>query len=98
MRTSAASPAALGANTNRTLLKLTSLAYVISLHELLTASQVRGAADFHYAEAYSAAVIYYLVIVSVLMAIQAQLERRFTWSSAGRRRRVPVVSVAHDAR
>ena len=81
-----------------TLLKLTSLAYVISLHELLTASQVRGAADFHYAEAYSAAVIYYLVIVSVLMAIQAQLERRFTWSSAGRRRRVPVVSVAHDAR
>ncbi len=81
-----------------TLLKLTSLAYVISLHELLTAAQVRGAADFHYAEAYSAAVIYYLVIVSVLMAIQAQLERRYTWSSAGRRRRVPVPAVAHDAR
>ncbi len=81
-----------------TLLKLTSLAYVISLHELLTAAQVRGAADFHYAEAYSAAVIYYLVIVSVLMAIQAQLERRYTWSSAGRRRHVPVPAVAHDAR
>ena len=83
-----------------TLLKLTSLAYVISLHELLTASQVRGAADFHYAEAYAAAVVYYLVIVSVLMVIQAQLERRYTWSSAGRRRRRPgpVVSVAHDAR
>src|SRR3954470_2491077 len=42
-----------------TLLKLTSLAFVISLHELLTASQVRGAADFHYAEAYAAAVVYY---------------------------------------
>src|SRR6266700_1970135 len=81
-----------------TLLKLTSLASVISLHELLTASQVRGAADFHYAEAYSAAVIYYLVIVSVLMVIQAQLERRYTWSSVGRRRRVPVPAVAHDAR
>jgi len=82
-----------------TLLKLTSLAYVISLHELLTASQVRGAADFHYAEAYAAAVVYYLVIVSVLMAIQAQLERRYTWTSAGRRRgRAPVVSVAQDAR
>src|SRR3954467_189195 len=81
-----------------TLLKLTSLAYVISLHELLTASQVRGAADFHYAEAYAAAVVYYLVIVSILMAIQAQLERRFTWSSAGRRRRAPVPAVAHDAR
>jgi hypothetical protein len=81
-----------------TLLKLTSLAYVISLHELLTASQVRGAADFHYAEAYAAAVVYYLVIVSVLMVVQAQLERRYTWTSAGRRRgRAPVVSVAQDA-
>jgi ABC-type amino acid transport system permease subunit len=81
-----------------TLLKLTSLASVISLHELLTASQVRGAADFRYAESYAAATVYYLVIVSVLMAIQAQLERRFTWSSAGRKRRAPVPAVAHDAR
>src|SRR3954453_10267087 len=81
-----------------TLLKLTSLGFVISLHELLTASQVRGAADFRYAESYAAAVVYYLVIVSILMAIQAQLERRFTWSSAGRRRRAPVPAVAHDAR
>jgi ABC-type amino acid transport system permease subunit len=71
---------------------------VISLHELLTASQVRGAADFRYAESYAAATVYYLVIVSVLMAIQAQLERRFTWSSAGRKRRAPVPAVAHDAR
>jgi polar amino acid transport system permease protein len=81
-----------------TLLKLTSLAFVISLHELLTAAQVRAASDFRYPEAYSAALVYYLVIVSVLMAIQAQLEKRFTWSSAGRRRRVPVPAVAHDAR
>jgi polar amino acid transport system permease protein len=81
-----------------TLLKLTSLAFVISLHELLTAAQVRGAADFHYAEAYAAATIYYLVIVSILMVIQAQLERRFTWSSAGRRRREVLRPVAQDAR
>ena len=81
-----------------TLLKLTSLAFVISLHELLTAAQVRAASDFRYPEAYSAALVYYLVIVSVLMAIQAQLEKRFTWSSVGRRRRVPVPAVAHDAR
>ena len=81
-----------------TLLKLTSLASVISLHELLTAAQVRAAGDFRYPEAYSAAPVYYLVIVSVLMAIQAQLERRFTWSSVGRRRRVAVPAVAHDAR
>jgi polar amino acid transport system permease protein len=84
-----------------TLLKLTSLASVISLHELLTASQVRGNSDFRYPEAYSAALVYYLVIVSVLMVVQAQLERRFTWSSAGRRARAvapAVPAVSHDAR
>jgi ABC-type amino acid transport system permease subunit len=81
-----------------TLLKLTSLAFVISLHELLTAAQVRAASDFRYPEAYSAALVYYLAIVSVLMVVQAQLEKRFTWSSAGRRRRVAVPAVAHDAR
>jgi len=85
-----------------TLLKLTSLAFVISLHELLTAAQVRGNAGFQYAEAYSAALVYYLAIVSVLMIVHAQLERRFTWSSAARRRRrvaAPAVpAVSHDAR
>jgi polar amino acid transport system permease protein len=83
-----------------TLLKLTSLGFVISLHELLTASQVRASSDFHYVEAYTAATVYYLVIVSVLMALQAQLERRFTWKSSARRRgRAPAVpAVAHDAR
>jgi His/Glu/Gln/Arg/opine family amino acid ABC transporter permease subunit len=85
-----------------TLLKLTSLGFVISLHELLTASQVRASADFRYVEAYTAATVYYLGIVSVLMVVQAQLERRFTWTSAGRRRRrvaAPAVpAVSHDAR
>jgi His/Glu/Gln/Arg/opine family amino acid ABC transporter permease subunit len=85
-----------------TLLKLTSLASVISLEELLRASQVRATADFRYPEAYTAALVYYLGIVSILMVLQARLEKRFTWSSAGRRRRrvaapaVPVVP--HDAR
>jgi polar amino acid transport system permease protein len=84
-----------------TLLKLTSLAFVISLHELLTASQVRASVDFRYPEAYSAALVYYLAIVSVLMVVQAQLEKRFTWTSSGRRRRraaAPVPAVSHDAR
>jgi polar amino acid transport system permease protein len=85
-----------------TLLKLTSLASVISLHELLTAAQVRTSAEFRYAEAYSAATVYYLAIVSVLMVAQAQLEKRFTWTSAGRSRRrvsAPAVpAVSHDAR
>jgi polar amino acid transport system permease protein/polar amino acid transport system substrate-binding protein len=84
-----------------TLLKLTSLAFVISLHELLTAASVRATADFRYIEAYTAAVVYYLVIVSILMVVQAQLEKRFTWSSARRRRRVAapaVPAISHDAR
>jgi len=85
-----------------TMLKLTSLASVISLHELLTASQERATASFRYLEAYSAALVYYLAIVSVLMILQAQLERRFTWSSVGRRRgrvAAPAVpAVSHDVR
>jgi polar amino acid transport system permease protein len=84
-----------------TLLKLTSLASVISLYELLGAATVRASQDFRYLEAYTAAAVYYLAIVSVLMILQAQLERRFTWRSAGRRRRVAapaVPAVPHDAR
>jgi His/Glu/Gln/Arg/opine family amino acid ABC transporter permease subunit len=81
-----------------TLLKLTSLASVISLQELLTASQQLAAVKFQYPEAYLAALVYYLAIVSVLMVVQAYLERRFTWSSAGRRRSVPVPAAAQDGR
>jgi ABC-type arginine/histidine transport system permease subunit len=56
--------------------------------------------QFNYLEAYSAAIVYYLVIVSVLMLAQSRLERKFTWTS---RRRVsvaaPVVpAIPHDAR
>src|SRR5262249_62351255 len=85
-----------------TLLKLTSLAFVISLHELLTAGQELAAATFQYTEPLAAALVYYLVIVSILMVIQSRLERRFTWSSRRRRRRriqAPAVpAVSHDAR
>jgi polar amino acid transport system permease protein len=69
-----------------TLLKLTSLAVIISLHELLGAAQQLTAATFIYAEPLLAALVYYLVIVSILMAIQARLERRFTWTSSSRRK------------
>ena len=83
-----------------TLLKLTSLASVISLQELLTSSEQLAAVQFNYLEAYSAAIVYYLVIVSVLMLAQSRLEQKFTWTS---RRRVRVVAPAvpaipHDAR
>jgi polar amino acid transport system permease protein len=84
-----------------TLLKLTSLAFVISLHELLTAAQELSAATFKYPEPLAASLVYYLVIVSILMLIQSRLERRFTWTSQRRRHRAlatPVPAVSHDAR
>jgi polar amino acid transport system permease protein len=84
-----------------TLLKLTSLAFVISLHELLTAAQELSSARFQYTEPLLAALLYYLVIVSILMLIQSRLERRFTWTSRRRQRPVAapaVPAVSHDAR
>jgi polar amino acid transport system permease protein len=83
-----------------TLLKLTSLASVISLQELLTASHDLTSSTFRYDEPLLAALIYYLVIVSILMLLQARLERRFSWSSRRRRQvAAPAVpAVSHDAR
>jgi polar amino acid transport system permease protein len=84
-----------------TVLKLTSLASVISVHELLTAANEDASVKFQFAEVYLAALIYYLVIVSILMILQSRLERKFTWTSGRRRRRVtatPVPAVSHDAR
>ena len=64
-----------------TMLKLTSLASVISLQELLARTQTFVASTFRFVEYFSAAAIYYLVLVSIFMVIQAQLERRFVWIS-----------------
>ena len=64
-----------------TMLKLTSLASVISLQELLARTQTLVASTFRFVEYFSAAAIYYLVLVSIFMVIQAQLERRFVWTS-----------------
>jgi His/Glu/Gln/Arg/opine family amino acid ABC transporter permease subunit len=82
-----------------TLLKLTSLASVISVHELLTSANEQASVKFSYQEVYGAALIYYLVMVSVLMFLQSRLERRFTFRSRARRAPVQLsVPVAHDAR
>jgi His/Glu/Gln/Arg/opine family amino acid ABC transporter permease subunit len=83
-----------------TLLKLTSLASVISLHELLTAATELTSSKFVYNEPLLAALVYYLGIVSILMVLQSRLERRFTWTSRGRPRvQAPAVpAVSHDAR
>jgi polar amino acid transport system permease protein len=76
------------ANDFITMLKLTSLASVISLREIMTNTQAVIATNFRFAEWYTAAAIYYLVLVSIFMALQAWLERRYVWLSqpAGARR------------
>lgn len=74
------------ANEFISMLKVTSLAAVISYRELLAIAQQQVAATFLFAEFYAAAAVYYLVLVSILMIIQAQIERRFEWSSQRRSR------------
>ena len=84
-----------------TLLKLTSLASVISVTELLTAAQDYYSTTFSYLEAFAAAALYYLFIVSVLMLIQSRLEKRFTFASRSRKpvAAAPTVpAISHDAR
>lgn len=56
------------------LLKTTSLATVISLKELMTVSQFAIATSFRFLEWYGAALVYYLVIVSVLTFAQNRIE------------------------
>jgi polar amino acid transport system permease protein len=66
-----------------TLLKTTSLASVISLQELLATTTRASSASFRYTEYYAVALVYYLVIVSLLMLGQARLERRLTPGEKG---------------
>jgi His/Glu/Gln/Arg/opine family amino acid ABC transporter permease subunit len=68
-----------------TLLKLTALASVISLRELLTVTSQQVSVNFRFAELYSAATVWYLAIVSIFILLQGQLERRYQWSSERRR-------------
>ena len=67
-----------------TLLKLTALASVISLRELLTVTSQQVSVNFRFAELYGAATVWYLGIVSVFIVLQGQLERHYQWSSARR--------------
>lgn len=80
-----------------TMLKLTSLAYAVSLRELLTMSQIQVATSFRFAEWYGAAAIYYLVIVSAFMALQAWFERRYVWASQQKGRRFGGLRAFQDA-
>ena len=67
-----------------TLLKITSLAFAVSLRELMTMTSIQVSSSFRFAEWYSAVAIYYLVLVSVFMVVQAWFERRYVWASQRR--------------
>jgi len=64
-----------------TLLKLTSLASIISLQELMTVTQINVARTFQFTEYYAVALIWYLAMVYSLMGLQKIVERQFRWSS-----------------
>ena len=72
------------ANDFITMLKITSLASVISLREIMSNTQAVIASTFRFAEWYTAAAIYYLVLVSIFMLGQSWLERRYVWTSQAR--------------
>lgn len=78
------------------MVKMTSLASVISLQELLYVAQQNVSRTFSYTEYYSAAAIYYLVIVSVFMIMQSRLEKRYSWISSGKSKKN--TSVAQSSR
>lgn len=67
------------------MIKYTSLATVISLQELLTTAGNGVNKTFRYSEYYAAAGVYYLVMVSILMIVQAKFERKFAWISISRK-------------
>ena len=72
------------ANDFITLLKITSLAFAVGLRELLTMAGIQVSSSFRFLEWYGAAAIYYLVLVSIFMVIQAWFERRYVWASQRR--------------
>ena len=58
------------------LLKATSLAYVISLREIMAVVNDAIAASFRFVEWYCAALVYYLIIVSLFMIAQSLIQKR----------------------
>lgn len=66
-----------------TLLKTTSLASVISLHELLSVAQVEVARSFEFSEYYAAALVYYLLMVLFFIMLQKIMEHRLGWAAHG---------------
>lgn len=70
------------------MVKMTSLASVISLQELIYIAAQNVSRTFSYAEYYSAAAVYYLVLVSIFMLGQSWLERKYSWKSVAAKKRL----------
>lgn len=62
------------------LLKNTSVAFAIGVVELLNAAKIQAAANFRHMELYTVAAFWYLVVVTIFSAMQAELERLFAAS------------------
>lgn len=62
-----------------TLLKITSLASVISLQELMSSASRAVSTTFQFSEYYAAALVYYLIMVYALVFLQGKLERKYSW-------------------
>jgi His/Glu/Gln/Arg/opine family amino acid ABC transporter permease subunit len=61
------------------IVKLTSLASVISLQEIIQVTEQQISTTFRFAELYAAAAVWYLLVVSVFMVLQYIIERRMNW-------------------
>ncbi|MBV9782333.1 MAG: amino acid ABC transporter permease [Acidisphaera sp.] len=59
------------------MLKLSALVSVIAVEELLLIANQTASANFHYLEALTAAGLYYLAMTTILMVVQAFMERAF---------------------
>lgn len=72
------------------MLKLSALASVIGVQELLLVADQTASANFRYIETLSAAGIYYLVLTTLFMGIQHAVERSLSRPSLRRRAAAPI--------
>ncbi len=79
------------------LIKYSSLASVISLKELLTTAQIGVNITFRYAEYYTVAIIYYLIIVTIITLIQSRVEKKFLWTSRGVKKVAAPIALSTEA-
>ncbi|EAR23857.1 hypothetical protein A20C1_05352 [marine actinobacterium PHSC20C1] len=70
---------------------------MISLKELLTTAQVGVNITFRYAEYYTVAIMYYLVIVTIITLVQSRIEKRFLWTSRGVKKNTDPISLSTRA-